>query len=106
MAVAASFVIVGGLCFAAAGAGSTFDMADISPPEVIALFGGAVAAAVLGFLDDLFQLRARWQFLEQVALAIAIAAGVVVDFVNNPAGSGSSTFGAIGRPSPSSGSSA
>jgi len=90
VAVAVSFVVVGGLCFTSiAGAGSTFDMADITPPEALALFGGAAAAAVLGFLDDRFQLRARWQLLMQVALAIgAVAAGVMVDFVNNPAGSG------------------
>ncbi|MGH2463946.1 MAG: MraY family glycosyltransferase, partial [Candidatus Limnocylindrales bacterium] len=54
-----------------------------------ALFGGAAAAAALGFLDDKFQLRARWQLLMQVGLAIgAVAAGVMVDFVYNPAGSG------------------
>jgi UDP-GlcNAc:undecaprenyl-phosphate GlcNAc-1-phosphate transferase len=62
-------------------------MADITAPEALALFGGAVAAAVLGFLDDRFQLRARWQLLMQVVLAIgAVAAGVMVDFINNPLG--------------------
>jgi UDP-GlcNAc:undecaprenyl-phosphate GlcNAc-1-phosphate transferase len=88
VAVAASFVVVGGACFAVvASTGSTFDMADITPPEALALFGGAVAAAVLGFLDDRFQLRARWQLLMQVVLAIgAVAAGVMVDFINNPLG--------------------
>jgi len=90
LAVAASFVIVGGLCFAlAAGVGRSFDMADIRPPEALALFGGAAASAVLGFLDDRFQLRARWQLFMQVALAIgAVLAGVMVDFVYNPAGGG------------------
>jgi UDP-GlcNAc:undecaprenyl-phosphate GlcNAc-1-phosphate transferase len=90
VAVAASFVVVGAVCFVVvASTGSTFDMADITAPEALALFGGAVAAAVLGFLDDRFQLRARWQLLMQVGLAIgAVAAGVLVDFVNNPAGSG------------------
>ena len=90
VAVAASFVVVGVVCFAVvARAGSTFDMGDITPPEALALFGGAVAAAVLGFLDDRFQLRARWQLLMQVALAVgAVAAGVLVDFVYNPAGGG------------------
>jgi len=94
VAVAASFVVVGGLCFAVvAGTGSTFDMTDITPPEALALFGGAVAAAVLGFLDDRFQLRARWQLLMQAALAIgAVVAGVMVDFINNPAGPRVITF--------------
>jgi UDP-GlcNAc:undecaprenyl-phosphate/decaprenyl-phosphate GlcNAc-1-phosphate transferase len=90
MAVAASFVIVGGLCFVLVGGpGSSFDLADISGPEAVALFGGGVAAAVLGFLDDRFQLRARWQLLMQAGLAVgAVMAGVVVDFVYNPAGGG------------------
>jgi UDP-GlcNAc:undecaprenyl-phosphate GlcNAc-1-phosphate transferase len=90
LAVAASFVIVGALCFILVGGPhSTFDLADISGPEAVALFGGAVAAAVLGFLDDRFQLRARWQLLMQVGLAVgAVMAGVVVDFVYNPAGGG------------------
>jgi UDP-GlcNAc:undecaprenyl-phosphate/decaprenyl-phosphate GlcNAc-1-phosphate transferase len=90
LAVAASFVIVGGLCFVLVGGpGSSFDLADISGPEAAALFGGGIAAAVLGFLDDRFQLRARWQLLMQAGLAVgAVMAGVVVDFVYNPAGGG------------------
>ncbi|HTS14853.1 MAG TPA: MraY family glycosyltransferase [Candidatus Sulfotelmatobacter sp.] len=94
VAVAAAFVIVGATCFAfVAGAGSTFDMGDITPPEALALFGGAAVAAGLGFLDDRFQLRARWQLLMQVGLAIgAVAAGVIVDFINNPAGPRVITF--------------
>lgn len=94
VAVAASFVVVGVLCYTiVAGNRPTFDMADITPTEALALFGGAVVAAVLGFLDDRFQLRARWQLLMQVALAIAaVAGGVMVDFINNPAGSGVITF--------------
>jgi UDP-GlcNAc:undecaprenyl-phosphate GlcNAc-1-phosphate transferase len=42
-------------------------------------------AAAFGFIDDRWQIRARWQFLLQIALAaFAIALGVTIAFVNNP----------------------
>jgi UDP-GlcNAc:undecaprenyl-phosphate GlcNAc-1-phosphate transferase len=62
----------------------------ISPQELAGLLVGGAVATVIGFLDDYYQLRARWQLLGQVALAIlAIAAGITVTFLNNPLGSGS-----------------
>jgi len=52
------------------------------------LLGGAIAAA-LGAIDDLFDLRARWQLLGQVALAGgAVALGIGIGFVANPFGPG------------------
>ena len=52
----------------------------------------ALAAALgmtLGFIDDAFELRARWQFLGQcVVAAIIIAAGVRINFIEDPLGSG------------------
>ena len=52
------------------------------------LLGGALAAA-FGVLDDSWDLRARWQFGGQLALAaFAIWTGFVVEFVTNPFGSG------------------
>ena len=52
------------------------------------LLGGAIAAA-LGAIDDLFDLRARWQLLGQVALAGgAVALGIGIGFVANPLGPG------------------
>ena len=57
----------------------------LHPLDVAALFIGGAAAAVLGALDDLFDLRARWQFLGQLGLAVgALALGIGIDFVNNP----------------------
>src|SRR6185295_13026770 len=48
------------------------------------LLGGALAAA-LGAIDDLFDLRARWQLLGQLALAtFAVAAGITITFITNP----------------------
>jgi UDP-GlcNAc:undecaprenyl-phosphate GlcNAc-1-phosphate transferase len=63
------------------------------PPDVAALFIGGAAAALLGALDDLFDLRARWQFLGQIALAAgAVGLGVGIDFVNNPLAPGRVEF--------------
>jgi UDP-GlcNAc:undecaprenyl-phosphate GlcNAc-1-phosphate transferase len=54
-------------------------------PQVAALFVGVTVGAVLGYLDDRFQLRARWQLLGQLALAgIAVAAGILIDNMVNP----------------------
>jgi UDP-GlcNAc:undecaprenyl-phosphate/decaprenyl-phosphate GlcNAc-1-phosphate transferase len=56
------------------------------------LFGGAVAT-ILGVLDDTLQLRARWQLLGQVLLALgAVVGGITVTFINNPFGAGNITL--------------
>ena len=70
------------------------------------LLGGAVAT-ILGILDDTFQLRARWQLLGQVLLALlAVVAGITVNSINNPFGPGNISLdravrgrvhGAVGR---------
>jgi UDP-GlcNAc:undecaprenyl-phosphate GlcNAc-1-phosphate transferase len=61
----------------------------IEPTELAALLAGGALATVIGFLDDYFQLRARWQLVGQVALAVfAVGAGVVITFINNPFGPG------------------
>jgi UDP-GlcNAc:undecaprenyl-phosphate GlcNAc-1-phosphate transferase len=53
--------------------------------EIIALLGGAMLAAAFGFIDDRWQIRARWQLVFQVILALsAIAMGVVITVFNNP----------------------
>ncbi|MFV2064545.1 MAG: MraY family glycosyltransferase, partial [Chloroflexota bacterium] len=42
-------------------------------------------AAALGFIDDRWQIRARWQLLLQIGMALfAIWLGVMITFVNNP----------------------
>jgi UDP-GlcNAc:undecaprenyl-phosphate/decaprenyl-phosphate GlcNAc-1-phosphate transferase len=62
---------------------------SIEPGDLAALLAGGVVATVIGFLDDYFQLRARWQLIGQVVLAVlAVVAGVTVTFVNNPFGPG------------------
>ena len=57
--------------------------------ELAALLAGGAAAAALGALDDFFDLKARWQLVGQIGLAVfAIAAGIVIDFINDPFGPG------------------
>lgn len=53
--------------------------------ELVALLAGSALAAVFGFIDDRWQIRARWQFIFQVLLAaIAVILGVTITFVANP----------------------
>lgn len=53
--------------------------------EIIAVFGGAVLAATFGFVDDKWQIRARWQFIFQLSLAaFAILLGLQILEINNP----------------------
>jgi UDP-GlcNAc:undecaprenyl-phosphate GlcNAc-1-phosphate transferase len=57
----------------------------IDTPEMTALIGGVLLAAFFGFLDDRYQLKARYQLLEQLVLAgMAIAGGIVITFIFNP----------------------
>jgi UDP-GlcNAc:undecaprenyl-phosphate GlcNAc-1-phosphate transferase len=56
-------------------------------PGLIALLAGAVAAALIGMIDDYLQIRARWQFAGQVLLAVwAVAVGVSITQIANPFG--------------------
>ena len=65
------------------------DPLGLETPEVVAVLLGGVAATLLGALDDVLQIRARWQLLTQVLLAlIPIAVGVTVTRLTNPVGSG------------------
>jgi UDP-GlcNAc:undecaprenyl-phosphate GlcNAc-1-phosphate transferase len=60
---------------------------NITPGDLFALFAGGAAAAAIGVLDDLYDLRARWQLLGQVLLALsAWVLGIGVSLINNPFG--------------------
>ncbi|HEV8229671.1 MAG TPA: MraY family glycosyltransferase [Candidatus Limnocylindria bacterium] len=49
----------------------------------------ALLGMTLGFVDDVFELRARWQFLGLlVVAAVIVAAGIRIDFLNDPLGDG------------------
>ena len=90
LAVVASFVGVGigaVLINDLVGAVSQPPIRAITSEQLMALFAGSLVAAGAGFLDDRYQLRARWQLLIQVALAvIAVVAGITIAFVDNPVG--------------------
>jgi UDP-GlcNAc:undecaprenyl-phosphate GlcNAc-1-phosphate transferase len=59
----------------------------VTHTNVLALLGGAVLAVGIGFLDDWYQLRARWQLLGQIGLAaVALVLGIAVRNVNSPVG--------------------
>jgi UDP-GlcNAc:undecaprenyl-phosphate GlcNAc-1-phosphate transferase len=90
VAAAAAFVVVGLVVVAASG--GILPVGRIGPlttSELVALIGGGALAALLGVLDDYFDLRARWQLLAQLLLAfLVVALGIGVDVVNNPFGPG------------------
>jgi UDP-GlcNAc:undecaprenyl-phosphate GlcNAc-1-phosphate transferase len=55
--------------------------------EVAALFAGVSVGAVIGYLDDRFELKARWQFIAQFLLAgIALVGGITINRLPNPLG--------------------
>ena len=88
MAVAAAFVGVGILVLAANDVAEFyrgFFPFRVDRDELVAVFGGAILAAAFGFIDDKWQLRARWQFIFQIVLAVfAIALGLSIVAINNP----------------------
>jgi UDP-GlcNAc:undecaprenyl-phosphate GlcNAc-1-phosphate transferase len=89
MAVAVSFVVVGVVVvwLDQVQHPNTINPGNIDAPELLALFGGVVVAATFGFVDDRWQIRARWQLLAQLLLAaIAIVGGVLIVTVANPFG--------------------
>jgi UDP-GlcNAc:undecaprenyl-phosphate GlcNAc-1-phosphate transferase len=62
---------------------------NIETSDLVALFVGGLAAAVIGVIDDLFDLRARWQLAGQIVLALAgVALGIGITVINNPFGDG------------------
>jgi len=98
LAVAATFVGVG---LAGIIANRVFEFApplrSVREPEVFALFAGVAIGAVLGYLDDRLQLRARWQFVFQFVLAaIALTGGILIDRLPNPLGDNIPLVGEIG----------
>jgi UDP-GlcNAc:undecaprenyl-phosphate GlcNAc-1-phosphate transferase len=90
LAVAAAFVLVGIGASAVNGVtGSVPSVRAIQPAELVALFVGVALAATIGFVDDRRDIRARWQLLAQIGLALlAVAAGATIDFINDPLGPG------------------
>jgi UDP-N-acetylmuramyl pentapeptide phosphotransferase/UDP-N-acetylglucosamine-1-phosphate transferase len=97
IAVAIAFVVVGGglIVFGAALPGMP-GHGSVSDVNLLGLFGGGVLATFIGALDDRYDLRARWQFLGQLALAaVAVATAITVAKIGNPFGSEDIPFPAL-----------
>ena len=96
LAVAGAFALIGTLLviFSAqlglsAGSGS----AELTSDGAAALLLGTVIAGVIGLIDDRYDLRARWQIIGQVLIAlIPIAFGLRIAFISNPLGAGDLLF--------------
>jgi len=92
LSVAIVFTLVGGALILLApqlqispGSGT----ARLTDQGAAALLGGTLIAGVIGFIDDRFDLRARWQILGQLLISlIPIAFGLRILFVSNPLGAG------------------
>jgi len=89
IAVAAAFVITSLGLLAADSLFGIWPAADApAAGEVVALVGGAALAALIGSLDDWFDLRARWQLAGQLVVAgVAVGLGTTVSLLANPFGS-------------------
>lgn len=82
VAIAMAFVVVAAiiLTFTNVGRASSLDF-----NVKIGLLGGTLLAALIGAIDDVRDLRPRWQFLGQAGVAIlAVACGILVQKLNSP----------------------
>jgi UDP-GlcNAc:undecaprenyl-phosphate GlcNAc-1-phosphate transferase len=69
---------------------------SIEPNEINALLIGTALAAVIGLIDDVFNLRARWQLASQLVLAGgAVLLGITIDAIANPFGPGQITLNGV-----------
>jgi UDP-GlcNAc:undecaprenyl-phosphate GlcNAc-1-phosphate transferase len=87
LAVFAAFSAVIGLFWSIdAIVGAPFTIpAEVRSPEFRLVMLAAFIGVVIGFIDDLFDIRARWQLLGQLVIGgMVVAAGVQVDAINNP----------------------
>ena len=88
LAVAAAFIVVAAVSLSVNMATGRLPVPfSLDDQAVAALIVGGAAAAALGAIDDLLDLRARWQFLGQIALGVfAVALGISIGFIANPLG--------------------
>jgi UDP-GlcNAc:undecaprenyl-phosphate GlcNAc-1-phosphate transferase len=93
VAVVLAFLVVAGAIVTLGSALPGMPARGVKGEHLLGLFVGGVVAAVMGALDDRFDLRARWQFLGQIILAgIAIVSGITVTHISDPLGPGNVVF--------------
>src|SRR5256885_8293918 len=62
---------------------------EVRSPRFTLTALAAVLGMTVGFIDDAFELRARWQFLGNMLVAlVVILAGIHIDHIDDPLGSG------------------
>jgi UDP-GlcNAc:undecaprenyl-phosphate GlcNAc-1-phosphate transferase len=90
LAVAAAFTLVAGLIALLGPTTTGIPLpASLTMAQLVVVLAGGAAAAIIGTLDDVYDLRARWQFLGQFGVAVlVIAAGIQVGSIDNPFGAG------------------
>jgi UDP-GlcNAc:undecaprenyl-phosphate GlcNAc-1-phosphate transferase len=77
------------LLVASGSLGPGFSLLSIGQGQLTALLAGSAFAVVIGLLDDVLNLRARWQLVSQLILAVgAVLLGVNITSIANPFGSG------------------
>ena len=86
IAVVIAFVVVGGgLVLLSAVIPDLVGPHPLPAENLAGLFVGGILAAAIGAIDDRFELRARWQFSGQIALAaMAVIAGITVAYIGDP----------------------
>jgi UDP-GlcNAc:undecaprenyl-phosphate GlcNAc-1-phosphate transferase len=96
VAVVIAFLVVGGgIVLLGNALPGMPELRAIQPGHLAGLFAGAILATVVGALDDRYDLRARWQFIGQLALAgVAVVVGITVPYVSDPFGPGNLIFAA------------
>jgi UDP-GlcNAc:undecaprenyl-phosphate/decaprenyl-phosphate GlcNAc-1-phosphate transferase len=95
IAVAASFIAVAVVGIALNSTQASFAPGSLGPAPrgILGLLAGGAVATLIGAADDAFQIRARWQLLGQLVLAvIALGSGISVTLINNPFGPGNIVF--------------
>ena len=94
LAISAAFLLVAGVfLFLNQGTGLVPVPFALEGSDFAALLVGGALAAGLGAIDDMFDLRARFQLLGQIGLAVgAVVLGISIDFIANPLGGGTIPF--------------
>ena len=94
-AVVAGFLVVGGglAIWSVIDPEAAPVAVGLRPAQLVGLFLGGLIAAVIGAVDDALDLRARWQLVGQIAVAlVAVGAGIGVRFIGNPITGGTIVF--------------